>query len=609
MASEEAPSVESRNSVASTARRAPAPSSRACLECRRKHVKCDARAPVCSLCERVNATCHYVESRRGTKGPGRRAGNNDVSRLSANIEGQSESTARGNPAQSPSSMWQPMPVVSSTSMSAGQNLVQPTAINPSGPLSSGTPTPPSLVYSDSRSPDSDGRKSPSSCNVDAYYKFFHNSHPMLPPYKYVQSSDHCPPTLRQVVEYIGVQYTPKQSLSSVEHFSTSELLLAVQAMPNSGYKVQAMILLCVTFQGLNDQLRAFELVQQCAELALQLKMNEQSFAIANSEGDKILEESWRRTWWELYAVNGMVYAFLRQPNFGMGSIQSNILLPTEESWYAVGVVPPELLSADQFQNRAFEDEQLSFSSSAYRIEAIRILGKVIAIEQSADPEQAMEDAETALTTWFLLLPPDKMSVIDDDGEVDEVLFQAHMITNACNIMLNLPRSNLASEAVDKAQIACAGNVGPQCGDELAHTHAAKAMTAAKNINNLISTTMEATKHTPFFICAIALSVVMQLSACSVRACRCLDPHQSKISMAIGALKAMGAVWPLATSIMHQIKATAKQVLAIGLKRSYEQANDENPATFNFDFIVNESMWSSAPISSSELFAAAEHRLY
>lgn len=39
--------------------------SRACLECRSRHSKCDGKLPVCSKCLKRNKVCVYVESKRG----------------------------------------------------------------------------------------------------------------------------------------------------------------------------------------------------------------------------------------------------------------------------------------------------------------------------------------------------------------------------------------------------------------------------------------------------------------------------------------------------------------------------------------------------------------
>lgn len=43
------------------------PSSLACVVCRRRHLKCDARMPICSRCQASQTECRYVQSRRGLR--------------------------------------------------------------------------------------------------------------------------------------------------------------------------------------------------------------------------------------------------------------------------------------------------------------------------------------------------------------------------------------------------------------------------------------------------------------------------------------------------------------------------------------------------------------
>lgn len=43
----------------------------------------------------------------------------------------------------------------------------------------------------------------------------------------------------------------------------------------------------------------------------------------------------------------------------------------------------------------------------------------------------MVDAVDArLSSWLLFLPPNKREILNSEGTVDEMLFQAHMIMNA-----------------------------------------------------------------------------------------------------------------------------------------------------------------------------------
>lgn len=41
------------------------PTPLACTECRRQHLKCDARKPTCTRCTQCDLACFYLPSRRG----------------------------------------------------------------------------------------------------------------------------------------------------------------------------------------------------------------------------------------------------------------------------------------------------------------------------------------------------------------------------------------------------------------------------------------------------------------------------------------------------------------------------------------------------------------
>lgn len=85
-----------------------------------------------------------------------------------------------------------------------------------------------------------------------------------------------------------------------------------------------------------------------------------------------------------------------------------------------------------FQSRVFASHEIAFSSFAYRIEAIRLLGTILAVGQTARAEDndRVESIDASLTSWLLNLPYSKREVVDQDVKIDEMLFQAHMIINA-----------------------------------------------------------------------------------------------------------------------------------------------------------------------------------
>lgn len=81
----------------------------------------------------------------------------------------------------------------------------------------------------------------------------------------------------------------------------------------------------------------------------------------------------------------------------------------------------------------FASKDTLHSSFAYRIEAIRLLGTVLGVDRSmyVSNGQDVEMVEASLGSWLLCLPASKHEILGIDGKLDEMLFQAHMIFNAC----------------------------------------------------------------------------------------------------------------------------------------------------------------------------------
>ena len=80
----------------------------------------------------------------------------------------------------------------------------------------------------------------------------------------------------------------------------------------------------------------------------------------------------------------------------------------------------------------------NYSSFTYRIAAIRNLGRVLASPARqilvAD-EAAIDRVDAYLVNWRLHLPESKKTAITNEGQLDEMLFQAHMISEASVIPL------------------------------------------------------------------------------------------------------------------------------------------------------------------------------
>lgn len=92
---------------------------------------------------------------------------------------------------------------------------------------------------------------------------------------------------------------------------------------------------------------------------------------------------------------------------------------------------PEPISLDQYRAREFASEDIVFSSFAYLIDLGHITESTMALEVDVDNpfEPDLIAADTRLVNWVLHLPVSKRLQVEDCGEVDEILFQAHMLYN------------------------------------------------------------------------------------------------------------------------------------------------------------------------------------
>ena len=402
--------------------------------------------------------------------------------------------------------------------------------------------------------------------IDIYYSSFHAAHPVLLPLRMLYNTP-IPPFLDQVVKFIGAHFTPA---ASPEVYRPTVLTNVMEA-GGSVEKVQGLILLAIVLHSRNERAEAVECLTTAVDLAFQLGLHRSEFAIAMGEGDPMREESLRRTWWELFVIEGMLTALGAQPVFRTNTVPLEVPLPCEDRIYQDGLLPPPLpLTLGQFDGRIFADEEPDFSSYTYRIEAVRILGRVVTIASIGEGEHdAVEAIDARIASWLHLLPESKSELVRSDGTVDEMMFQATMIINGASIYLHFPRSDLLSSPALAAQVIC-GHHAAVSQPTLTHqAHALRAIKAAGEISTLASIRIPVIKHTPFFICALVMSSIVQLAACSVKAGQMPDPSRDRLTLTIGVFKSLGATWAISQAIMRQIKAVARDVMDVGLRPGFD----------------------------------------
>ncbi|KAH8585737.1 hypothetical protein B0O99DRAFT_646320, partial [Bisporella sp. PMI_857] len=323
----------------------------ACIPCRDRHVKCDAKMPNCGRCVRNGKLCSYTKSRRGMRD--RRA-------------------AQGKPTL----QARPLPEAS---------------LNPQYARLSGQAADPRRL-------------------LDLYYSFFHKAHPfVLPRHHFLSRLGKDSKLLKHllpVINYIGSLYAPDISSPELREMALRQLDMV--DIPPNGFTVLALLLLGIALYCEDGFGQARTLVDRGTYMALELRMNSKAFA--NMERDPVLAESWRRTYWGLYTTSAIIAGNTRFLSFPLYYIEADVELPCEE--YEYDRIIPRPRTVFEYEARDIEDEESFFSSFTYLIGICRISGFAIGLQNlSGDElELAVANVDTMLVNWKLHLPRGKQDI-------------------------------------------------------------------------------------------------------------------------------------------------------------------------------------------------------
>lgn len=174
--------------------------------------------------------------------------------------------------------------------------------------------------------------------LDSFYHHFHASHPFVLPKEWllrVMRDTNVEPLLASI-RWIGALFL---EVGPARAGFLDEALRLVQdpTTTRDGFFVQALILLIVGLDGSCELEKARELLGDAERVALEAGLNTREYAAQYGRGIPVLEESWRRTWWDLFVVDGMVAGVHRQTNFLLFDVPADAALPCEEHQYLSGV--------------------------------------------------------------------------------------------------------------------------------------------------------------------------------------------------------------------------------------------------------------------------------
>lgn len=287
----------------------------ACSTCRNQHLRCDGLRPRCTRCRQGNKRCVYK----------------DIRRESRRLQCSAESTLRSHASPQPQnefsqSTW-------SVSESPGSSGTRYTTLQ-DGMYSLGSSA--ELLDDPFATPAPVHPRQ--SKAFDEFYSSFFKGHPfVLPKSRLLQQFDADSASVEHIlkaISFVGSLYMLDPASHGYRAAVESDV---ANGLPRTGFSVQCLLLFAGALEWSGEQDFALATLNKAKSLALEIGLNSQSFAHEHGQGCTILEESWRRTWWELYIIDAIFAGTRHSSTFDLWHTEYDACLPCEEMAYDRGV--------------------------------------------------------------------------------------------------------------------------------------------------------------------------------------------------------------------------------------------------------------------------------
>ncbi|TPX09713.1 uncharacterized protein E0L32_009052 [Thyridium curvatum] len=399
--------------------------------------------------------------------------------------------------------------------------------------------------------------------LDSFYSNFHLSHPFLLPKPDLaaRARTHDMEPLLTAVRWVGSLYLKSLS-AQLNLFDKAHGMIYDTTKTKDGFTVQAMMLLVLGLGGSGRQEEARKVLSDAQAIALEIGMNTRAYAVSHGESTPVLEESWRRTWWDLYVIDGLIAGVHRCTSFPLFDVPCNVDLPCEEFEYLAGWIPPPT-SIDNLMAPEFADESQPLSSYAYRISAIRILGNLVRLRETKNTNT--NQVQSLLTNWQLHLPPHKRDCLQQDGSPDEMMFQAFMIVHMTSILLHLPHSQITFTPAHSIT-SCAAQIEVHA-DGIHNAHTQHALHSANEISTMVTYPVPLQTHSPLFSCIVTLSSIVHVGKILSGIPFDIDRTRQQLGLNIGALTQMARIWKIAEDSVRQTRSVTGELQRGGMMKS------------------------------------------
>ncbi|KAJ5621461.1 hypothetical protein N7528_006244 [Penicillium herquei] len=570
-------------------------SSLACLPCRSRHLKCDAKRPRCTRCAEFARDCEYARSRRG--GLDRAALAERRKRLATTDDSGIASSP--SPQQSAGSQGQHEFPTGILEMDLSHSYGLLDGFSVAG-TSSSTDTP-STIQLQCSNLDGDSL-------IDAYYNNFHKFHPFMLPRRhlarvYQESGQQA--TLNALIaamRLVGNVYKSRELSTALRDHAEASFL---QLLPTDPAIVQCQLLYSMVLFWNEHKNEAKMQMDLAIRTACELGMFQREFAADHGGQDPVIQECWRRTWWMLYTVDAYYAGTLGTMHFEVFDIDATVDLPCEESEYELGEIPqPKTLQ--EFDCREFAPDDIIFSSFAYLIGAVRCAALAISmgpkIAASDDSPRIIQTADSSLNGWLLMLPKGRKQVMNKAGEIDELIFQAHLLIHVATIGLHRPYSDLKFNPVEKASSCAREPPQDTTTPDLVNVHTVRVLRSVEAQIRLLALPTRHFNHTPFTTCMVSEGTLALLSACKfLLKGKELSIARDQIRMTIGCLKALAELWPRTARNVREIQTIAQHVLVVGSQAQPLNDRQRSQDTLGFSSAGQNGMLGSNTGTSSDDF--------
>ncbi|KAI2641147.1 hypothetical protein GGS21DRAFT_359218 [Xylaria nigripes] len=533
----------------------------ACVQCRSKHLKCDATQPACGRCLLDGKPCYYARSKRGIRDAKKRSLIPDKPPIppSRNV-----SVADGC-----AHMVSPFGVPNS--LSRGWILPKPAGSDPNEPL------------------------------LSVFFNHFYPGHPILPPERYFLKHADLDPNpyqfLLSVINFCGALHTGHNRLNDLREEAYSA---ACGPLPFTVQSVQGLYLLAVIAFGEAKFTHHAGFAERSREMAVELGMHRKAFA--DGTLDPILAESYRRTWWYIEFQSITQNTDETQPPADLCDAESDVDVPFSEEWeYQSGNISMPM-SSSQYEREATLGRS-DFPSTALQAELCRIQSDIslFSSEGGSGNDEARVDIinriDSRLCAFLRRVPRWKMDVVDPEGRPDQVLLGAVAWAHINRIRLRQSTSRRGLKIREYFHLGPAR--GPdrkgQAVKRFGWNPHSIDIQAASSFCDLFRYPFPIKSLQPMMIPGILRVAMVFLDAC-VFLGQDSSIFRERINTLIQILSIHGETWPLSKTIAEDIRAVADLYLAPSSPPSSAQFDQPSRHGWN-EMAIAASFWQ--PMSGAD----------